>query len=129
MNTCCRRNSKDMNHVVAFLLYNEHNLTQLKDELFIQFVSPSCIFRAVMKKIVVAHFLFLLLSTISTVKSSINGEHAKIKRSDFPNGFLFGAATSAYQVEGGFNEDCKSLSNWDFFVGLKVVLQMGKMVM
>ncbi|MGV3467156.1 MAG: glycoside hydrolase family 1 protein, partial [Heyndrickxia sp.] len=34
----------------------------------------------------------------------------------FPNNFLWGAASAAYQVEGAWNEDGKGVSIWDKFV-------------
>ncbi|KAJ4961562.1 hypothetical protein NE237_021472 [Protea cynaroides] len=41
-----------------------------------------------------------------------------LHRSQFPPTFLFGTATSAYQVEGSYLEDNKSCSNWDIFTHL-----------
>ncbi|WVZ86375.1 hypothetical protein U9M48_033167 [Paspalum notatum var. saurae] len=48
-----------------------------------------------------------------------------IHRSDFPASFLFGTATSSYQIEGAYLEGNKSLSNWDVFTHVPGTIKDG----
>ncbi|KAK4839098.1 hypothetical protein QYF36_019107 [Acer negundo] len=61
--------------------------------------------------------LFQLCSChFSTIISNVNEEEKEdVKRSQFPDGFLFGTSTSSFQVEGGYLDDGKGLNNWDVF--------------
>ena len=40
-------------------------------------------------------------------------EEMKVTR--FPKDFLWGSASAAYQIEGGWKEDGKGVTNWDTF--------------
>ncbi|CAN0915562.1 COP1-interacting protein 7 [Linum grandiflorum] len=59
------------------------------------------------------HLLVLFLCFLSA--RCLEESDQEVRRSHFPNGFLFGTATSAHQIEGAYLEDGKGLNNWDAF--------------
>ncbi|ESQ49148.1 hypothetical protein EUTSA_v10020507mg [Eutrema salsugineum] len=62
--------------------------------------------------------LLMLLTIIvspATADGPVCPPTTKLSRASFPEGFLFGTATAAYQVEGAVNETCRGPALWDIY--------------
>ncbi|CAN7051061.1 unnamed protein product [Brassica oleracea var. botrytis] len=62
--------------------------------------------------------LLLLLAIVvspATADGPVCPPSTKLSRASFPEGFLFGTATAAYQVEGAVNETCRGPALWDIY--------------
>lgn len=77
-------------------------------------------------------FLLGLLANCSTLFAA-NANENKISRDDFylgtfPDNFIWAASTSAYQIEGGWNEDGRGESFWDYLSHRGPLLKPGGLI-
>ena len=66
----------------------------------------------------------ILLSVLLPCLECYQAEEPLLQAS-FPPDFVWGTATAAYQIEGGWNEDGKGLSIWDVFTRINGTIKDG----
>lgn len=67
--------------------------------------------------------IFLIVAVLGIFARCTNSQNPNPKKTDFPEDFLWGVASAAYQVEGAYQADGKGESKWDFFTNTVGVTQ------
>ncbi|KAI9127696.1 hypothetical protein K1719_000689 [Acacia pycnantha] len=79
-----------------------------------EFAAESCLLHKSVFIILTSLCLSTFMGAYSRTENLSMNQNSE-SSSPFPSNFLFGTATSSYQVEGAFSSDGKGLSNWDVF--------------
>ncbi|KAK9166283.1 hypothetical protein Scep_001474 [Stephania cephalantha] len=67
---------------------------------------------------------FMCVHAVVMVDAHLQLSSGLMSRSDFPTGFVFGAGSSAYQIEGAAAEDGRKPSIWDTFTHAGKMIDM-----